>query len=130
MTIALPARKVDQLSRAVGRVAGGTADSNGEGSVGISRKLQYASFVIRPGWYFVHRLLQVPNVPCNGDERAGEGGAWGWFRKQNRNEGSFTVVEGIHGICGLVDVVSGQRGGVRGRDNNSASFQLREAVAE
>ena len=40
------------------------------------------SFVIRPGRYFVRRLLQLSNLHLSGAKRAGGREAWGKYREQ------------------------------------------------
>jgi len=48
----------------------------------LAGKLHHAAFVIRPGRYFVRRLLQLTGLHLNGAERAGGGDTWGRQRKK------------------------------------------------
>ena len=74
MTIALPTRKVEELrARLADWPAGRQTAAVREGLV-VAEKLHDASFVIRPGRYFIRSLLQVSNLHIDGAERAGGGG--------------------------------------------------------
>ena len=74
MTIALPPRKVDDLRAQVAKWPVGRETATVKEVLVLAGKLHHASFVIRPGRYFVRRLLQLSNLHLNGAERAGGGG--------------------------------------------------------
>ena len=71
MTIALPARKVDELRARESEWPPGRETATVKEVLVQAGKLHRASFVIRRGRYFVRQLLQLPNLPLNGVERAG-----------------------------------------------------------
>lgn len=96
----------------------------------IAGKLHHASFAIRPGRYLFRRLLQLSNLHLNGNKRTGEGGRGGQVQKQDRSEATFTVVADIYGRYRLVEMVFRERGGIRGREDDSTIFQLRPSAAE
>ena len=59
----------------------------------LAGKLHHAAFVIRPGRYFVRRLLQLAGLHLNGVERAGGGDAWGRERKRAQAKRVLTLDE-------------------------------------
>ena len=82
MTIAMPTRKVDDLRARVAEWTAERQSATVRGVLVLAGKLHHASFVIRPGRYFVRRLLQLSNLHLSGAERAGGGEAWGKYRKR------------------------------------------------
>ena len=74
MTIALPARKVDDLYARVAEWPPERETATVKEVLVLAGKLHHASFVIRPGRYFVRRLLQLSNLHLSGAERARRGG--------------------------------------------------------
>ena len=73
MTIALPTRNVDDLRARAAEWTAERQSATVREVLVLAGKLHSASFVIRPGRYFVRRLLQLSNLHLSGAERAGGG---------------------------------------------------------
>ena len=87
MSIALPTRKVDDLRARLAEWPAGRQTATVKEVLVLAGKLHHASFVIRPGRYFVRRLLQLSNLHLDGGERAGGGGRGaGTENRQKRDE--------------------------------------------
>ena len=82
-TISSPQRKLWDLQERLGRwpSARETATMR-DFLVLLAEKLQYAVFVVRPGRYFVRRLLQLNKLHLSRDERAGGGEVRASHRKR------------------------------------------------
>ena len=52
----------------------------------MAGKLHHAAYVVRPGRYFVHRLLRLANLHLTGEESRGGGDAWGRLRRKAEAE--------------------------------------------
>ena len=81
MNIALPTRKVGDFRARVAESTAVRQSATVREVLVLEGKLHHASFVIRPGRYFVRRLLQISNLYLSEAERAA-GGAWGRYRKR------------------------------------------------
>ena len=73
MTIALPARKVRELREPLEEWPAGRCTATVRKVLVLAEKLHHAAYVIRPGRYFVRRLLQLSGLHLNGQERRGVG---------------------------------------------------------
>ena len=71
----------------------------------LAGKLHHTAYVIRPGRYFVHKLLRLANLHLSGEEMRGVGDAWVRLRKVAEAERQFGTNAGIHGGRGLVEMV-------------------------
>ena len=91
MAIALPTRKVDHLRARVAKWTAERQSATVREVLVLAGKLHHASFVIRPGRYFVRRLLRLSNLHLSGTERAG-GGSVGQLQEAGRSEAGFTAV--------------------------------------
>jgi len=81
-TISLPEQKVQDLRERLAEWPPHRKQATVREVLVLAGKLHHAAFVIRPGRYFVHRLLQLAGLHLNGMERAGGGDAWGRHRRK------------------------------------------------
>ena len=77
MSISLPDRKVKDFQERLEEWPEGRKTATVREVLVLAGKLHHAAYVVRPGRYFVRRLLQLNKLHLSGDERAGGGGAWG-----------------------------------------------------
>ena len=76
--------------------------------------------MIRPGRYFVRRLLQLSSLHLSGAERAGGGQAWGKHRKRAEVRRVLRLSREFMADVGWWRLVSGRGGeGGRGGEDNS-----------
>ena len=80
MTISLPLRKLRDLQERLDAWPATRETATVREVLVLARKLRHAAFVVRPGRYFVRRLLQLTMPHLNGDDGAGGGGVWGRHR--------------------------------------------------
>ena len=73
MTISLPTRKVKELQEVLEEGPTGKSTAIVREVLVLAGKLHHAAYVIRPGRYFVRRLLQLSKLHLNGQARKGEG---------------------------------------------------------
>ena len=70
--------------------------------LGFAGNLQRAAYVVRPGQFFVRRLLQFSGLHLNEEELTGDGDVWGRSRK-NAETGRVVAVSPefmVHGRNG------------------------------
>ena len=77
MTTDLAARKVDELRARRAEWPPGREEATVKEVLLLTEKLHHAFFVIRPGRYFVRRLLQLSNLHLVAAEQVGGGGGVG-----------------------------------------------------
>ena len=71
MTISLPARKIRELQELLEEWSAGRRTAMVREVLGLPEKLHYVKYVIRPGRYFVRRLLQLSKLHLNGQGKRG-----------------------------------------------------------
>ena len=86
MTVGLPERKLDDLRHRLGCWPPGRREATVREVLSLAGKLHHAAYVVRPGRYFVHRLLRLANLHLTGEELRGGGDAWGRLRKNAEAE--------------------------------------------
>ena len=82
MTISLPGRKITELREMLQEWPEERSKATVREVLVLAGKLHHVAYVIRPGRYFVRRLLQLSKLHLNGQEKRGGGGAWGKDRKK------------------------------------------------
>ena len=128
MNIALPARKADDLCARVAEGPPGRETATVKAVSVLAGTFHHASFVIRPGRYFVRRLLLLSYLHLNEAERAGGGGrAWGRYPKQAEARMIIRIIRLSHEFMADVEwwrwfLVSG--GGYGGERITAPSFSF------
>ena len=74
MTISLPARKISELQKMLEDWPAGGRTAMVREVLVLKGKLRHVAYVIRPGRYFVQRLLQLSKLHLNGQEKRGGSG--------------------------------------------------------
>lgn len=77
MTVSLPQRKVNDLVERLETWPPGRQAATVREILVVPGKRNQATFVIRPGRYFIARLLQLSGLHLKGEELAGRGDEWG-----------------------------------------------------
>ena len=119
MTISLPGNKINVLREMLQE----SPEERSKATVGevlvLAGKLHHVADVIRPGFYFVRRLLQLCKLHLNGQEKRGGKGMLGKGLEEGRGREGVISDGKVHGGCDVVEVVSDggrdrERGGVGG----------------
>ena len=95
----------------------------------LAGKLHHAAFVIRPGRYFVRRLLQLAGLHLNGVERAGGGDAWGRQRKKAQASKRLALSREFMADVGWWRWYLGEEGNEVGGEITSPSFGFAKQTA-
>ena len=82
MTISLPTRNTRELQELPGEWPEGKHTAMIQDVLVLAGKLHYVAYVVRPGRYFVRRLLQLSTLHLNRQEKREGQGVWGKSRKE------------------------------------------------
>ena len=77
MVVGLPQRKLDDLRQRPVSWPPERREATVQEVLPLARKLHHAAYVVRPGRYFVHKLLRLANLHLTGEDSRGGGDAWG-----------------------------------------------------
>ena len=70
------AEEAGELATATGDLTTTATRGDSLKSIVAGRMLQHAVYAVRPGWYLVHRLMRLANLPLTGEEIRGRGDEW------------------------------------------------------